>query len=122
MKILVQKNLSSIKRDDSLYESKLFYLEHVHHDPVMLDTHNITVGKRMIVIKVEKDDTVHDLKEMLQVIKYVSKVIVIRFNIEDAKHRVIHHLNELKESDGFHIIGNFYDNTYVLLTKVEKEK
>lgn len=121
MKVLLKKNLSSIKSDDPLYDSKIFYLEHIHHDS-MLDSHNTTVGKRMIVIKIEKSDTVHDVTEMLQVLKYVSNVIVIRFNIEDAKHRVIHHLNNLKESEGYHIIGNFYDNTCVLLAKVEKEK
>lgn len=139
MKIICQKNLTSIKADDVLYEDKLSYLNYANEN---LNNHSKdsstddnkrwynsmkfpgrkfdTTGKRMMLVNIENGDTVHDVMELLEVVKYVSRVVVIRFNVEDAKTRVIHKLNDLKESDGVRVIINPRDNTHILLAKIIK--
>lgn len=114
MKVKVQKLLNSIKADDALYDSKLMYLQYLKDDLKK----NLRIGEKMIVIDLDEKDTAHDCDEILAIIKYVMKVSVIRFNTNNVRSRVIHHLNNLN-GDDFVIIGNPYDNTNVLLAKGE---
>ena len=113
MKVKVQKLLNSIKADDALYDSKLMYLQYLKDLKK-----NLRIGEKMIVIDLDEKDTAHDCDEMLSIIKYVMKVSVIRFNTNNVRSRVIHHLNNLN-GDDFVVIGNPYDNTNVLLAKGE---
>lgn len=113
MKVKVQKLLNSIKADDALYDSKLMYLQYLKDLKK-----NLRIGEKMIVIDLDEKDTTHDCDEILAIIKYVMKVSVIRFNTNNVRSRVIHHLNNLNGTD-FVIIGNPYDNTNVLLAKGE---
>lgn len=114
MKVKVQKLLNSIKADDALYDSKLMYLQYLKDDLKK----NLRIGEKMIVIDLDEKDTAHDCDEILAIIKYVMKVSVIRFNTNNVRSRVIHHLNNLNGND-FVVIGNPYDNTNVLLAKGE---
>ena len=113
MKVKVQKLLNSIKADDALYNSKLRYLQYLKDSKK-----NLRIGEKMIVIDLDEKDTAHDCDEILAIIKYVMKVSVIRFNTNNVRTRVIHHLNNLN-GNGFIVIGNMYDNSYVLLVKGE---
>ena len=115
MKIIDQRTLTTIKPDDALFKSKEKYLEYAGHK---FNIHNKLHGKKLLILKLNMTDTIDDVKFILDMVKHVSKIIVVSLDVKNATSVVKRKLKTMDSEHGFEVISFDKDEALLVKTKI----